>query len=77
MHVAVWPALSIVPLHPPENVVVSEGYHGDGVAAGVCHVHKAVVWIEGNANWICSHGTGATTVFVAASITETVLPPNL
>ena len=120
MHVAVWPALPIVPLHPSENVVVSgaitetvllsmiptlkafrgaismdvphscgaygrssikEGnchihhllglkamqckpqsmvahngvccgvYHGDGVAALVCHVHEPVVRVEGNAKW--------------------------
>ena len=49
-------------------------YHRDGVATLVCHVHKPVVGVEGNAKWTVSTGMVATTVFVAGSITETVLP---
>ena len=34
------------------TVFVVPVYHGDGVDILVCHIHKPVVWVEGNAYWI-------------------------
>ena len=43
------------------TTVFDRVYHRDAVTGttGICHVHKAVVWVEGNANWMGSHGYGA------------------
>jgi hypothetical protein len=73
VHVAVWPALFIVPLHPSENVVVSGAITETVSLIRFVTYKKPLSGLKAIPIGVSPTGMGdPTTVFVVPSITETV-----
>ena len=75
VHVAVWPALPIVPLHPSENVVARGAIMETVLSFTFVAYIFPLTGLKAMPNGIGTAGMVPTTVFVEGSITETVLLP--